>query len=252
MPNYEAPPPNHSNHLRASGNLTYLDFIRVVQQIWSEAHPDIPLIATGTATAGSYPCIVYSLDLRRTHPVEPKPRYREAINTGKMLISEDGEILRTQEGLIIYGQRFQNVVKFTVLDKVDSDGAQNAEEIIEVFEDFMHEYTAAFKFLGASELTYNRRHPDDEDPRKGEGIVARTVSYMLTTERITQMSIGKIQRIASTIRIGYPEDQATPTNPSPYEPNYEADLADPNAGLYNGIFDRPQIIDDNRTVDPDD
>lgn len=166
---------------RAKGNLTYVEFIALVQRLWSESHPDIPFFATSGSQLARYPAIVYGLQLRKTHPQEPKPRVRENIRTTS-----------DQEGIIITGQRFQNIVNFTVVTENDPEAA---EAIIEAFEDFMQEMTPVFKEMGLSEFAYARRLPDSEETKSGEDVVKRTVCYMVTTEKVTQTSVEKLRQI---------------------------------------------------------
>lgn len=177
--------------LRASGNLSYLDFIRMVEQVWSESHPDIPFIAAGLSVDSKYPSIVYSIANRVPHPNEPKPRQRE------LPIQEDD----SEDMLIIYAQRFVNFVKFTVVDRVEPNGAQVAEELIEVFEDFMQTYMDLFKQKGLSDISYERRLGDDEEARQGEGVVTRQVVYRVTTEKIIHVRESLLKSVWTNISI---------------------------------------------------
>lgn len=178
--------------LQAAGNLTYIEFISVVKLLWENLHPDIPIVPTQPAQYAVYPCIVYGLELRKAHTVEPKPRSRQVVEKDKM----------------IFGQRFQNVVSFTVVTKMMGssdnvsryDGAEVADSLIEIFEDFMLEYTPVFKRLGASEFIYARRLADAEENRGSTDVVKRTVTYMLTTEKLIVTSVGLIEKIAIDVR----------------------------------------------------
>ncbi len=113
----------------------------------------------------------------------------------------------------IYGQRFQNIVGFTVMSKVgtfqgsngattrdDLDAAVLCDQVIEAFEDFMLEYTSIFKSAGASELVYSRRLSDSEINREGKDVHKRTVTYMLTTEKTFAMSNRRIEQIVVDAR----------------------------------------------------
>lgn len=171
--------------LKAEGNLTYRQFIKLVQHLWAEGHPDIPIYPTQGGQQAKYPCIVYGLEVRKTHPVEPKPRFREAV-------VRDGDT-----DVFIHGQRFQNIVSFTVVD----ENADRAEVIIEIFEDFMLEFTPVFKRMGVSEFVYSRRLPDSEENRQGEDVARRSVAYMLTTEKIRYMEVEKINKFVIDARI---------------------------------------------------
>lgn len=198
--------------LQAAGNLTYMEFISVVKLLWENLHPDIPIVPTQPAQYSVYPCIVYGLELRKAHTTEPKPRSRQVQSNDKM----------------VFGQRFQNVVSFTITTKMMGgadannryDGAEVADSLAEVFEDFMLEYTPVFKRLGASEFVYARRLADAEENKGNTDVVKRTVTYMLTTEKLIVTSVGVIEKIAIDVRtymayekelIYDPDDGGTPS-----------------------------------------
>lgn len=190
--------------LRARGNLGYIQFLQLLQKMWSDAHPEVPLVAQGGKEFSDYPVITYRLDLRKPLANEPKFRYREQV------ITAPGE-----PNLIIFGQRFQNVVTFTAWT---NDDPYLADELIEVFEDFMMEFTPVFKKLGLSEILYARRLPDENGARgKGLGIVERSVSYLVTIEKIKRMEKPKLEQIIIDARKfiadPYWVEQATPATP---------------------------------------
>lgn len=219
-----------------SGNLTYLEFISLVKKIWEESYPNIPIlplsinressvtysdtnprsfssIPSAPNTSGDlssapsstnvgleeFPAIIgYHLELRKTHTTEPKPRHRQNVLSNTVRIE---------------GQKFQNVVGFTVMSKVgtfqgpngsttrdDLDAAVLCDQVIEAFEDFMQEYTAIFKAAGAAELVYSRRLSDSEINRDGKDIHKRTVTYMLTTEKTYAIANARIEKIAVDAR----------------------------------------------------
>lgn len=184
---------NPRRPLRAKGRLSYEEFISLVERLWMDAHPDIPIIPSGDGDPAHYPCIVYGLELRKTHPDEPKLRYRETWNRD------------SETGVLFSGQRFQNMISFTVYtqsggDDPTRDGPKVAERIIEVFEDFMTEFTPVFKEMGVSEFVYGRRYADSELSRSGVGIVRRSVVYMVTLEKIVTTSYQKLERIVIDAR----------------------------------------------------
>lgn len=178
--------------LQAAGNLTYIEFISVVKLLWENANPSIPIFATQPGTYPTYPCIVYGLELRKAHTTEPKPRSRNIV----------------EKNIMVYGQKFQNVVSFTIVSKVidnegqitTNKGAELADTIAEAFEDFMLEYTPVFKRLGAAEFVYARRLADSEENRNNVDVVKRTVTYMLTTEKLIATSVDTIEKIAIDVR----------------------------------------------------
>jgi hypothetical protein len=180
--------------LQAQGNLTYIEFISAVKALWENAYPNIKIKPVQNGDYAEYPVIAYGLELRRAHSVEPKPRSR----------------VSPAKDVVIFGQRFQNIVSFTVITKADSaelkgsssrySGPEVAEKIIETFEDFMLEYTPVFKRLGASELVYARRLSDSEENRDATDVNKRTVTYMLTTEKLIGMEVGTIEKIVIDVR----------------------------------------------------
>lgn len=182
--------------LQANGNLSYLEFIAVVKALWENAYPDVKLHPTSNGQYAEYPVIVYGLEIRKTHSSEPKPRTR---NT------------QHYEDIMVFGQRFQNVVSFSVITRADAgtskselekrySGAQVADNLIEIFEDFMLEHTPVFKRLGVAELVYSRRLSDSEENRNNTDVVKRTVTYMLTTEKLIATSVEQIEKIAVDVR----------------------------------------------------
>ena len=208
-----------------SGALNYLEFVQMVKNIWEELHPEVPIIpynpnrdistsynetittTTSANVAGvtpsQYPPITigYSLELRKPHTMDPKPRMRH-------------QIMETQNRAItIYGQKFQNIVSFTVMAEVgtffgpnndqvfdDADASVVVDQIIEEFEYFMVEHTPIFKAAGASDLVYARRVSDSDLNKDGKDILQRQVMYMLTTERTYAIENARIQSVAVNAR----------------------------------------------------
>lgn len=239
--------------LQSDGNLSYLEFIAVVKSIWEQSFPNYPIKSSSSGdpsftwfnpsyidpesgqSIGRYEdtdaIITYSLELRKTHSVEPKPRMRQITN----------------KDVYIYGQRFQNIIAFTAMSPVgkrlgsnpnsiadDHDNAYLVESLIETFEDFMLEYTPIFKKIGASELTYSRRLSDSEINRDQKDIHKRTVTYMLTTEKTFAAKAATVDAVALDVRLGMA-----------YEPELVNQLATPN---YEGTT--LNIVDLEQTATP--
>lgn len=209
-----------------TGALTYLEFIALVKKLWEESHPTIPIfplnanremsytyadsssskdkldqISSAPVNSGldEFPAVIaYSLELRKTHSIEPKPRIRQNV---------------LSNNVTIYGQKFQNIISFTIMSKVgsfqgpnntstrdDLDAAIMCDQIAEVFEDFMLEYTPVLKAAGASELVYSRRLSDSEVNRETKDLHKRVITYMLTTEKTFAIKNERINSIALDIR----------------------------------------------------
>lgn len=204
--------------LQAAGNLTYIEFISAVKLLWENIHPDIPFVANHGGQYSVYPSIVYGLELRKAHTTEPKPRSRQVVERDRM----------------VFGQRFQNVVSFTIVAKASRGGsasniddgryvgAEVADALAEVFEDFMLEYTPVFKRLGASEFVYARRLADAQETRDNIDIIKRTITYLLTTEKLIATSVSVIEKIAIDVRRYIAHESSLIPDPfHPATPNYE-------------------------------
>lgn len=182
--------------LQAAGNLTYIEFMATVKALWENAYPNIAIEPDSGGQEARYPIITYNLELKKAHTSEPKPRTRH---------------LPKDVNEIIFGQRFQNIISFNVHTRATSAdipddeepgyyGAEVADKIIELFEDFMMEHIPVFKRLGASELVYSRRMSDSKISRNGIDVCKRTVTYMLTTEKLVSTSISRIEQILIDLR----------------------------------------------------
>ena len=227
-----------------SGNLSYLDFIALVKKLWEESYPNIPILPRGVnkesyvtyedsnTTANGldqlsssprsdleeFPAIIgYSLELRKAHTNEPKPRMRNQV---------------LDNSVTIYGQKFQNIVAFTIMSKVgtfqgpdntstrdDLDAAVLVDQIAEAFEEFMLEYTPIFKAAGASELVYARRLSDSEMARQVKDLHQRSITYMLTTEKTYAIRNELISKIAIDVRTWMAMEKEIVNSPA--TPNYQ-------------------------------
>lgn len=207
--------------LRAKGNLSYLQFIELVKKIWAEAHPKVPMVTSGADDPAQYPCIIYSLQLRKTHPNEPKMRYREEKND-------------QEDVYVVGGQRFQNIIYFQAIG--EAQNVDTVEHLIEIFEDFMIEFTPVFKELGVSELVYARRLSDTEQQRPGANTVARTVSYMVTTEKVVSTRYERLKEIVITARTWLDDlrDYYEPGTIYDSSPRYH--LSGPNTVLQYNLY----------------
>lgn len=175
------PPP-----LRSDGNLNYLQVISLIRHLWEDSHPDIPLRPVQSGKYSTYPVIVYSLQNRTPFTNEPKRKYRD------VQVTEDDRQYAT------HGQRFNNVVVFTVVTETNPE---LCEAIIEAFEDFMHECTGYFKRLGVSDMFYVRRLPDREQTRPDEDVDMRAVAFNIILEKVYIQKIQELQEIVVKARV---------------------------------------------------
>lgn len=259
---------NESGYLRAQSNISYIQFLHLVGYWWNQSHPDVRMYITSTdktisvnlnapssgpdgglnvpgwnvdpdLNVDAYPRIVASLETRRPMQMEPKPRVRETIWSGP-----EGE-----SDVDIWGQRFQTIVSFTVVDRIKTnypqdspctdpeyfrdnilecskyDMVSSADEIIEELEEFMLKVTPIFKELGVSELVYARRLPDSTEVRGGYGIAKRAVAYTLTTEKVYRgIEQWKIKEFITEARIFLSNNNLPGATPS--EGNHTTNLLD--------------------------
>lgn len=174
------------DRLKASGNLTYREFISLVTELWHERVPDVPLFPIQGKRFAQYPCIVYGIEVKTTMKDEVKKRHREYVTN-----PHTGQLYK------ITGQRFKLLVSFAVITENEPE---LAEEIMEAFEDFMDETTAVYKKLGLSEIRYGRRLPDSTENRESEDITRRSVVFEVYIERVRQVPVDQLNEILVTAR----------------------------------------------------
>jgi hypothetical protein len=175
--------------ITAQGNLTYLQFIDLIDSLWSKAYPDIKFLpfSAGNIYNKELGYVIYSLETRRTHNNNNKPRVHNVVD----------HPTEPDKKLIIYTQSFDNIVNFTCVHK----NPRVAEELVEAFENFMLEVTPIFIKFGIEHFFYNRRMPDEHETRVGEDIASRTVNYLVVTQKIVYVDAKKLEEVITTIVI---------------------------------------------------
>jgi hypothetical protein len=198
--------------LQSGGKLSYLDFIGLVKFLWEQSHPNIPIKPSAPdeydLLVDNEYIIVYDIELKKSANNEPKPRMRYAPD---------------DQNVLIYGQRFQIFVGFTVIAKIGTaqdnevvdaqiieDTAVGCDAIIEEFEDFILEHVPIFKALGVNELVYARRVADSEVMRRNRKLHKRKVIYSLTTEKTFRVEQTILDSILVRARTQYFERSIAP------------------------------------------
>lgn len=173
--------------LQAARNLSYLDYIDLIEFVWGLAHPEIIFgpIKPDKTYDPEKGYLAYSLENRVTAQNNTKPRPRQEVDHPE----------NPQERIGIWTQSFNNIISFTALHR----NPRVADEIIESFEDFMIEATPLFKHLGIEEMVYGRRISDDHEKRYGEDIAARTVYYSVTTQKVLLINQSKLQELVQAV-----------------------------------------------------
>lgn len=200
----EYPALDKSAHLRADGNLQYLQLIDLIGYLWEKGHPDVkfvPAAAEGLSDSDKG-YIVYGLEARSTTKDFAKARMTEIIR--------DTE---TGKDIEVWVQSFDNFISFAAVHR----NPRIAEEIIEAFEDFMIESTGVFKKVGLADMFYSRRYPDREDARISRDMCVRTVVYRAMIQKVRRVEHERIEEIIIDARVQlskyaqYPQtQQATP------------------------------------------
>lgn len=187
--------------LTANKNATYLQFIDSLAYIWARLHPEIEFrpFADNHTFNPEKGYVVYALVDREPTQNNAKPRHQEVVqdpdNPDKMLA--------------IYSWSFMNSIKFTALHQ----DPRTAEEIIEAFEDFMIYATPIFLEIGVQSCMYGRRASDEHKTRYGNDLAARSLIWMVGTQKILTAELDKLNEIlleVSHLRVDNPIEQATP------------------------------------------
>ena len=201
--------------LRADGNIDLRAFRQLMRQILSLVSPDLifvpayPSHIVGNTSYDSYSDTEYTQDnpidefqdtitwkvVRRevgvftgtpfsesTNRKEIKPRIRER---AKFDPSKNNRLIDT------YGQWYDNLVQFDVWAKTNEE----AEVLIEWFEDFMDLYKFLFMKYGLENLIYWRRFEDQNIQRWANPLHVRSVQYYCRTEKLTIVPTYKIEQI---------------------------------------------------------
>ena len=95
-----------SVHLRADGNVQYLQLIDFVRHLWQKGHPDVCMVPTAPESISDPDkgYIVYGLEARATQKDYSKPRLIEVIN-------EDDKAYE------VWMQSFDNFISFAAVHR---------------------------------------------------------------------------------------------------------------------------------------
>jgi hypothetical protein len=195
-PEYQRPYGSKLPALRAYGNVTYLQLIDIISNLWHKAHPELKIVPYGSREKfdPEVGYIIYNLDQKIPTEDNTKPRHREDI-----AITDDGEI-----NITTFTQSFMHLIEFTAVHR----DPRTAEEILEAFEDFMMIITPEIVFVGAEKFLYNRRMADRDETRYGVDVAARSVMYSAVLQKMIMVRYEVLESIQIEVRIL--RDIATP------------------------------------------
>lgn len=191
--------------IQAQGNLSFHQFLDLIDVMWSDGHPDITFTAQATdvATSPQRGYIVYSEELKRAVNSNPKPRHRVTIDDP------------TTPGIkwAIYTQDFTHLIRFTAYHK----NARVAEEIIEEFESFMLIMTPELIGAGAQHIFFDSRTPGKEDNRVGQDMSSRSVTYSVTLQKVAKIESAELQKVIHSMTLFTGSELTDPSSGlSPY------------------------------------
>lgn len=178
------------NRLRSDKPITFLEFIDDLRKLWEAAGNKGKIIRQNPLKEkSSYPTITYRLLGREINDTfkDIKPRYRTTIRHPDI----EGEFIE------LYGQVFDIPVEFCVY----STSAEEADELVIQFEDFLQTYAGFFKRNGVQEILF-KKQKEDEVINEGRVYVSkRTLIYTLRFEKIVTRFLNEIEQIAIQAKI---------------------------------------------------
>jgi len=182
--------------IQAKGNLTYLQFIDLIEALWNFGHPEIQFIPYGPINQrfdSDQGYIVYGLEVRKPKANHPRPRLFET----RTHPTDPTKLVA------IFLENFENMISFTAVHK----NPRIAEEMIEAFEDFIIEMTPVLKKKGLEQISYYMRQHDRHEKRFGDDVASRSIVYQVGTQKIIITDVEKLDEVYLQVQLAKP---ATP------------------------------------------
>jgi hypothetical protein len=197
-PEYEKPYGESLPALRAQGALSYLEFIDVLTELWTDSHPEIRLLPYSAFERydPEKGYVIYSLEKKVSMSDTPRM---------KMHTIEDHPTDVTKK-VVVFRQSFQIVINFTAMHS----NPRTAEEIIEAFEDFMMPVSHVFLRLGLQSITYHGRTRDQHESRTGQDLESRNSMYSLVVQKVEPIEIDKLDELVVQVQTLFNYEQSTP------------------------------------------
>ena len=195
-PEYDRPYGSELPALRAYGNVTYLQLIDIITNLWEKAHPEIQLIPYGSRTKydSENGYVVYSLEQKRAKENNTKPRMREDV-----AITDEGRV-----DIRIFTQSFVYLIEFVAVHP----DPRMAEYIREAFDDLMLIITPEIKMVGAEDFFFTRGMADRDQTRFGQDVATRNTMYTAILQRMIMVRPEILESIQIEVRIN--REMATP------------------------------------------
>lgn len=159
--------PHGETFRTADGSLTIEEFGELVSRSWKKAYEGVPMYPAGTPSDEvKLPNLTWAVAHRkRMNGV--KDRVTDEF------IAEDGKVVTKKIGQY----RCVLEVRVSALTPVE------ANQLIRAFEEFIEQYTGAFKRAGARELLYLERLPWSWERTGGKTVQHRTVQYEMHEQK---------------------------------------------------------------------
>lgn len=180
----------YTRRLKADKGSSFLEFIDDLRDLWiqrygrTEEHlVDIVRKNATRKEDNRDVAITYKVMERTISPDfnDVKPKYRT-----RMV-----HPLRSDQHVEIYGQMFDMVIEFAIQGRTNEE----ADEIMEQFEDFITIYTSFFTRSGVQDIRFLRQL-EDQTIRENEGERhMRTLLYTIRIERVTFKYLNEISHI---------------------------------------------------------
>lgn len=178
------------SRLRADKGAKLLDFIDDMRELWRKRfgknEENLVEIVRKNATRvedSRDTAITFKVMNREVSPDfnDVKPKYR----------MEMEHPLHTDQHVQIYGQMLDITMEFGIHSRTHEE----ADRIMEEFEDFLEDYTQYFTRSGIQDLRFIRQL-EDTSVRDGEGeIHSRTLLYLIRVERIKFKYLNEIKHV---------------------------------------------------------
>jgi hypothetical protein len=173
------------NRLRSDKPITFLGFIDDLRKLWTAAGHKAPIIRQHPSDQDAkFPSITYRMVRRVVNGEfkDLKPRHRSTIKHPYI----DGEYVE------LYGQIFDVWVEFCIF----SLSAEEADELVIEFEEFLQTYAGYFKRNGVQEIAFHSQGEDEVTKEARVDASKRKLNYTMRFEKIIVRFLNEIQQIA--------------------------------------------------------
>ncbi|ARC67426.1 hypothetical protein B14_200215 (plasmid) [Bacillus licheniformis] len=173
------------NRLRADKPITFLGFIDDLRQLWVAAGKKGEIIRKRPLKRDSVsPVITYRLKKRTINDQfkDIKPRYRGTVKHPYI----PGEWVK------MFGQMFDLLVEFSIYSR----SAEEADELVIEFEEFLQLYAGYFKKNGVQEILFKEQGEDDVVEEQRVDTPTRSLLYVIRFEKIIIRLLNDIQQIS--------------------------------------------------------